>query len=203
MADEPTPPDRPDDDWEAAGDLVHHNTKFEPDTPDWDRAQTAVLAGIQHGREVERKAIEADLTRAVGEYEARLARARRAHDDCREAVEHEYGRRLQAEAERDRLRKVADAAIHNETEIRKHLRCRIEAADAAHRERDALAAECRHALLACLGFIGGVSVLDRAGIEATIKRALAMPGMPPIGGVEVDRIDRTTQQERSETDERS
>lgn len=49
------------DDWEVAGDLVHHNTRFEPDSSDWGRAQTAVLAGIQHGREVERIKIDAEL----------------------------------------------------------------------------------------------------------------------------------------------
>lgn len=32
---------------------------------------------------------------------------------------------------------------------------------------------CKHTLLACAGYIGGVSVLDRAGIEATIREALA------------------------------
>jgi hypothetical protein len=39
-----------------------------------------------------------------GEYESRLAVARRAYDDCREAVEVEYGRRLEAEAAVERLR---------------------------------------------------------------------------------------------------
>jgi hypothetical protein len=36
------------------------------------------------------------------------------------------------------LRLRAEAAEHNEREIRKHLACRIEAADRAHAERDEL-----------------------------------------------------------------
>lgn len=43
--------DREQDDWEAAGDLVRFNTRFAPGTPDWEQAQTAVLAGILDGRE--------------------------------------------------------------------------------------------------------------------------------------------------------
>lgn len=46
----------------------------------------------------------------------------------------------------------------------------IDREDKAERNRRAFA-EAKHAILASAGFIGGISVLDRAGIEATLKRA--------------------------------
>lgn len=52
----------------------------------------------------------------------------------------------------------------------------IDADDMARIERvpqmEAALTEAKHAVLAAAGYIGGVSVLDRAGINATLRRAM-------------------------------